>query len=483
MSTPTPGRRAAARQRPKLRMPGRGAAPGIALVLLAGLLLAAAGFVQPDPEPAARPQTVPVEQVVTGCLGSPAKGESQASTVAAPLPDGSEAAGEDTGKATVTAGPAGEQGRAVSGAARGQIAELTSPDAGSALAVTATGGSAVGRGTFQLDQGDGAGLAVQECLAPRSRWWFTGGGAALDHQSALVMANLDPGPAVVDVVVSGPDGVAEDLGTRGITLAPGEVREIELVEIAPQSDELAVHVEASRGRVVAGLSDAFATQPAAEPGLEWVPTQPDAARVLRLSPLPRGADGRTLVVSNPSDRDALVDVKVSGESGAFAPTGVEQLQVPAGSVATADLGDAVGKDASAIHLRSDIPVTATVRSSSGSDVSYAAAAPVLDGPAAAVLDEGSSAEVQLTAGEGGGTAGVTAYSARGEKVDATELEVPPTATLAWTPKGKAAYVVVTPGKGELSGGVSIEGGSGLSQVALRPLPVVLTRPAVVPVVR
>lgn len=482
MSTPTPGRRAAARRRPRPPKPGRGALPGIVLVLLAGVLLAAAGMVQADPEPAAAPETVPVEESVAGCLGSPANANSQAVTVAAPLPESTASEVGEAGGGTVTAGPAGEEGKEVGGSTRGRLAPLTAAERGSALAVSATEGSAVGRGTFQVDEGD-AGLAVQECLAPRSRWWFTGGGAALDHQSALVMANLDPGPAVVDVVVAGPDGVAEDLGTRGITLAPGEVRAIELVEVAPQSDELAVHVEATRGRVVAGLSDSFATRAAAEPGLEWVPTQPDAARSLRLSPLPRSADGRTLVVDNPSDRDALVEIEVSGESGAFAPTGVEQLQVPAGSVATADLGKAIGKDASAVHLRSDIPVTATVRSSSGSDVSYAAAAPVLDGPAAAMLPEGATGEVQLTAGQGGGAAQVTAYSDRGRKVDATELQVAPTGTLAWSPKGKAAYVVVDPVKGDVAGGVSIDGAAGVAQVVLRPLPVVLTRPVVVPVVR
>ncbi len=339
----------------------------------------------------------------------------------------------------------------------------------------------MGRGTFQVDRADG-GIAAQECLAPRSRWWFTGGGAALDHQSQLVMANVDPGPAVVDVVVQGPDGVAEDLGTRGITLAPGEVRTIDLVEIAPQSDELAVHVEAARGRVVAGLSDSFATEPAAEPGLEWVPVQQEAARSVRLSPLPGRADRRTLVVANPADREALVEVKVSGESGAFAPTGVEQVAVPAGSVVTADLTDAVGKDASAVLLRSEVPVTATVRSSLGSDVSYAAAGPVIDGPAGAVLDEDAPAEVQLTAGKEGGAAQVTAYSAGGQKVGSTELKVPATATLAWSPGSKAAYVVVTPVRGALSGGVSLEGDAGLTQLALRPLPVVLTQPVVVPVI-
>jgi len=479
MSTPAPGRRVAKRQR-QLQRPrlDRGAISGLALVAVAGALLAAAGAVDADPEVAGAPETVAVDQVAMACLGSPESGSSRTSTLAAPVPQAEETAGGG-----LAAGPLGEEPREIGATARGELATLDAPARGGAVAVTATGGAAVGRTTFQVDSADGAGLAVQECPAPHARWWFTGGGAGLDHQSRLVMANLDPGPAVVDVVVHGPDGVAEDIATRGITIAPGETRTVELVEVAPQADELAVHVEASRGRVVAGLADAFATEPAAEPGQEWVPFQAETARTLRLAPLPRRADRRTLVLANPSEREALVDVEVAGESGSFAPAGAEQVRVPAESVVTADLSDAVGRDASAVVLSSQVPVTATVRSSLGSDIAYASAAPSLEGPAAAVLGQDAQAEVQVTAGAKGGAASATAYSANGEEVDSTELEVPPTATVGWRPKGKAAYVVVTPGRGDLTGGVSVAGDAGVAQVVLRPLPIVLEQPVVVPVVR
>jgi hypothetical protein len=479
MSTPVTGRRAAARQRPRL---DAGAVAGLVLVVLAGGLLAAAGLAQAEPEPPARPSTVTVDQVTTACLGSPERPDSRVSTVTVPLPEGAEAAAQGAGKGTLAAGPPEQEPGPRAAGARGRLHGLDAPDAGAALAVEATGEAALGRITAQADTAD-AGLADQECLAPRARWWFTGGGAGLDHRSKLVMANVDPGPAVVDVMVHGPAGLADDVGTRGITLAPGEVRTVDLVDVAPQSDELAVHVEASRGRVVAALDDGFATAPAADPGREWVPAQPDAAHVLRLSPLPSRADRRTLVVANPSDREALVEVKVAGETGSFVPTDVGEVRVPAESLVTVDLSRAVGRETSAVVLRSPVPVTATLRSSQGSDVAYAAAAPVLDGPAAAVIGDGTTPEVQLTAGPDGAKATVTAYSAAGDEVDSAALEVKPATTLGWSPKGDAAYVVVDPVRGVLSGGVSLEGGAGLTQVVLRPLPILLEQPAVVPVVR
>ena len=478
MSTPTPGRRVARRQR---RRPDRGALVGGGAVALAGLLLAAASWVETEPEQPAQPTTVAVDRTTAACLGSRASESAEVFTVAAPLQSEVADAGED---GTLEVGSGDEPDREVESGDRGALRTLEAPTAGAALVVTATGEPAVGRATFQVDRSpDDALVGVQECLPPRARWWFTGGGAGLDHRSRLVMANVDPGPAVVDVVVHGPDGVVDSVDTRGITIAPGDVRTIDLVEVAPQTEELAVHVEASRGRVVAGLADAFATSPAATPGHEWVPVQPEAARVVRLAPLPRRAERRTLVLANPTDREALVDVEVSGEGGAFAPTDVAQVRVPPGSVVSADLDQVVGDDASAVVLRSPVPVTATVRSAVGADVSYAAAVPVLTGPAVAVLAGGTRADIHLTAGDDAATATVTAYTADGGEVESVELELPPTATLAWSPEGAADYVVVTPGEGGVAGGVALAGSAGLSQVPLRPLPVALRQPVVVPVVR
>ena len=449
---------------------------GVALVGVAVLLLLAAGMVQAQPESAAAPETVPVDQVTTACVAQPTSGESETYTMAAPLPDAPHGG-------SVTVGPVGQKPKSLGEAPRGELRKVDPPEAGSAAMVSALDAEALGRSTFQVDRTGGSdAVATQECLPPRARWWFTGAGAGLDHQSKLVLTNVDPGPAVVDVVTHGPDGVVDSVGTRGITLRPGEVRTIDLLDVAPQSDELAVHVEASRGRVVAALSDSFASRAGAEPGQEWIPPQDDIARVLRLAPLPRKADSRTLVVANPAGREALVDVQISGQSGAFAPTGVAELRVPPGAVLTTDLGGAIGADASGVLLRSTLPVAATVRSSSASDAAYAGAVAQLDDPAAALLPSGTTGAVHLMGGPHGGTAEIAAYSSKGKQVDSGKLALPANATLAWSPKHGASYVVVTPTKGRVFGGVTLEGNGALAQVALRPLPVFLKRPVVVPVI-
>lgn len=479
MSSPSAGRRVATRRRPRPRpRPGRGAAGAAGLVVAGVLLLVGGGLVHASPSKPARPTRVPVENVDTACLGWPKGASSQGSTLAAPLTGVGHTSGGQ-----VTVGPVGQKATVQPSGARGELRSLEAARQGGAVALNATGGAAVGRATFQTDRAEGSGIALQDCLPPSSRWWFTGGGAGLDHRSQLVMANVDPGPAVVDVVVQSRDGVAQDVGTRGMTIAPGQVKTIDLIDIAPQADELQVHVAASRGRVVAGIADEFATAPAATPGREWLPGQSQPARVLKLAPLPRVADKRTLVVANPSDNDALVQVHVAGASGSFVPTGLDDVRVPAQSVVTEDLGSAVGHETSAVVLQSDVPVTAAVRSTQGRDVSYAGPVPTLDGPAAAVLEKDADATVQLSAGKAAGRARITAYSAAGQPVGSTELKIPADATAGWTAKRGAAYLVVTPVQGLLWGGVSESTAAGVSQVGLRPLPVTLERPVVVPVVR
>lgn len=475
MSTPMRGRRVARRTR---RGPDRLAAVAAALVLAAGGLLVAAEAIEPDPEPAGRAGAVPVDEVTTVCAAFPGWGGSRAQTLSAPL-----ATADRDG--TVVAGPVGGRTEPVEGDRRGRLTDLDLPSASGdedgALSVSASGGAAVGRATFAI-VGDAGAASVQECLTPGARWWFTGAAATLDHTSTLVLANPDPGPAVVDVEVHGPDGPVDVVGTRGITIAPGELRSIDLVEIAPQTEEVAVHVEASRGRVAAAVADSFATRPGAEPGREWLPAQAGPSRVLRLGPLPQRADRRTLVVANPTDREALADVEVAGESGPFVPTDVPQLRVPPGSVVTADLGGVISREAASVVLRSTVRLTGTVRSSRGGDVAYAAAAPLLSGPSAVPLPGGLRATLHLTGATEGAAARAVAYSADGEEVDAARLEAAAGTTVSWTPDG-GAYLVLTPGEGRMSGAVTLAGGAGLAQLPLRPLPVTLRRPVVVPVVR
>jgi hypothetical protein len=229
------------------------------------------------------------------------------------------------------------------------------------------------------------------------------------------------------------------------------------------------------------MSDDFAEQAGADPGSEWLPDQASASRVLRLAGLPAKGGSRTLLVANPSELEARVDVRVSGKSASFAPTGLNQLRVPPASVRSVEVAKAIGSGPAALRLRSSVPVVATVRSMSGADSSYAGGVGPLVEPAAAPVLARGTTTVLLTAGALEGRATITAYDAAGHQVDTADLSIRPTATTSWKPKKGAAYLVVTPRRGAVFGAVTLTG-TGTSQVPLVGLPIRLQRPSVRPAI-
>jgi hypothetical protein len=180
----------------------------------------------------------------------------------------------------------------------------------------------------------------------------------------------------------------------------------------------------------------------------------------------------------------VVEVRVAGRSGTFAPTGLEPVTVAPGAVETVDLGDALPRrEAVGLRLRSRVPVVASARTLVSGDGAYAVPVTPLVGPAAAVLAKGVDRSVQLTAGPVAARVSVTAYTAEGEAVDRTDLTIDPTATRAWSPRKRADYLVVSPSTAPESGGVSgavVYQGDGLAATPLTALPLRVDRPVVRP---
>ena len=470
MSTPATrgGGRRVADRRSRRRRPALHASAFTALVLV----LLAAGAVAltrtPEPDEVVDPAAAGlVDRVLLACpdAAEGARGEARAGL--APLPRLGVQGEWRTGTPGSTEPvPVPERGEVVG---RGDDTVLE-----------ATGMAAAGAFASRADSSAGA-LAVAGCVPPRARWWFVGAGASLDHDSVLSLANVDPGPAVVDVRVLSSDGEVETVGTRGITLGPGESRDIPLAEVAPQRDELAVAVTASRGRVSAAVADRFADGPAAPDGREWLPAAEVPSRVVRLAGVPAGSRDRTLLVGNPSDLEALVDVQVSGPRGTFTPTAARTISVPPGSVVSVDAAELVaGEDAAALRVRSQVPVVATLRSRTRADHTYAGTVLPLAEPAVAPVVPGAAGRLQVSAGAGGADVSVTAWSATGRQLEQERLDIDPAATLEVPVTRRAAYVMVTPDRGNVSGAVTYSGPAGVGALPLVPLPVRVALPVVVP---
>lgn len=363
---------------------------------------------------------------------------------------------------------------------RGALVDLSS-DGGPT--VVGTGGSAAGLFGFRDDRRASGVLAVTPCVAPRAEWWFTGAGGGLDHSSTLLLTNVDPGPAVVDLRVLGPSGEVKTVGTTGITLPPESEKRIDLADIAPETDELSLEVHASRGRVAASVIDSLRSSASALPGQEWLSGTDRPSRTVRLGGLPARTGAATLSIANPSELEAVVDVRVAGRSGTFAPAGLDPVTVPPGGLEQVDLQRTLpsGEPVSLV-LRSRVPVVASVRFGDSADHAYGSPVVPLTGPAAAPVVARADASVQLTAGANPATADVAAVDDTGRVTGRTTLSIPATATRAWSPPGSAAYVTVTPRRGTVSGAVAYSG-AGLAVVPLNSLPIRVERPAVRPAVR
>lgn len=469
-----PGRRVAPpRRRAESRSRAGAGGSGwlaVGLVVLAVVLVA----LTPTVDPPARPATVTgqlVDRTVLACPATDAQLRTDAgigvATADGPL--------EDLGSAgTVRVGEPGRAGEPLE-VSRGELVRLRD---GGAPVVDARGAVAAGLFASRSDRADGntADRAVTRCASPRASWWFVGAGATLDHSAELSMTNVDPAPAVVDVRVFAPTGEVDTIGTRGLTVAPGERVEIPLADIAPQRDDLLVHVQASRGRVVAAVLDEYAPRPGADQGLAWLPSTDRPSRRVRLAGIQGGARDHTLLVGNPSDLEALVELEVSGESGSFTPAGTEDLSVPPGSVAAVELD--LGGEAVALRLRSRVPVVAAVRSTQGDDTSYAGAVTPLRGPAAVPVERGRTT-LQLTAGAVASAVRLTGRDRNGDPTGEDLFELDPTATGTWQPPEGSAYVVVQPVQGSVYGAATYTR-PGLAQSALVTLPVRVRQPHVRP---
>jgi hypothetical protein len=364
---------------------------------------------------------------------------------------------------------------------RGRLLDLSATSSASVL--SGDGQLAAGLFGYRSDQSTGTpAMAVTPCAGPHGNWWFSGAGGALDHSSELVLSNVDVGPAIVDLHVLGGKGADDATAPRGLTIQPGTSRRVPLSAIAPQADELAVGVSASRGRVVATVSDAFSSTPSGPVGREWLTGDATASRVVQLAGLPDQASARQLLIANPSDREAVVDVRVSGPEGEFVPAGLDEQTVAPGTVQSLDLGKDVGRsEPAAVRLRSQVRILATVRSVVGADTAYAPTVRPLLGPAAAPVLGSVRSSVALTAGPLPAKASVVAYDAQGRRVDHQQLTLKPTATVGWSPKRGAAYLVVTPESGRVSG-AAVYQGDGVSEAPLTTLPIRYVEPSVVPAV-
>jgi hypothetical protein len=301
----------------------------------------------------------------------------------------------------------------------GQVAvDLGSTLTGDALEVTARGPLAAGLELEQVTRGEGGssrGLAGLRCEAPKTEAWFVGGSTQVGDNMTLVMANPDDTPALVDVVVWTSDGPADPRPGRGMSIPARKRAAFALDQIAPDKEWLAVHVIVQRGRVAAAVRHARLDGRTPK-GVEWIPQAQPPATTVVVPGLPQGPGRRILSVTNPGTDPTVVSVQLTTPDGQFVPTGLDALEVPAGTTLATELAPLTDNYPATVRIVSDGgPVIAgafvyDLQDGPVREIAYAGSAVPLSGPALltdVVINRPTESTLFLTALAGDATVDVT----------------------------------------------------------------------------
>lgn len=321
---------------------------------------------------------------------------------------------------------------------------VSSVDERRAVAVTGTGDLAVGLLAARFG---GRSLAAVGCPGSAPETWFTGVGAGAEHDAVLELVNPDQGPAVADVTVYGRGGPIDVPELRGVTVRGRDSLRLQLGEVLPRRGELALQVVVSRGRLSASLLDQFLQLGARPLTEDWLSGQPEPTTRAVLLGLPDGEGTHVLAVANPGDSEARVTVRILTTDSAFAPEGIGEIRVPPGSVRTVTLTSAVrpavADGAIGIVVDADSPVTSTVRSVVGDDLSHAVSVLPSAEPTTVLVPPGT-VSVVLGDAEGVGAATVEAWTADGDVLEEQRVELKPGQGAVVDLPPDAALVRVTP---------------------------------------
>lgn len=293
--------------------------------------------------------------------------------------------------------------------------------------------------------GPSRGLSASGCASPQAEHWFTGVDVSKTSQTDLILVNLDSSEAVVDLLAYGPGGRLN--APRGVSVSGGSQESVPL-SVIPRSDHpITLKVTTSQGRVAAFIRQ-FSWNRTAPYSSDWVPDGLAPATGLVLPGIPAGAGARTLVVSNPGELTAGVDIDVLSSTGLSQLADAQRIDVPPATTQTIELAPGLDGVAAGVRLTSNLPITAAViadngRSTNSVDNTVAGYTPALPRDAVWPISLGTKTAGQLQLVNPGQTdATVTVSLARNTGAAADSKVIVPAESSLLVPLPKALTVVV-----------------------------------------
>ena len=152
-------------------------------------------------------------------------------------------------------------------------------------------------------------------------------------------------------------------GSPGLVVEARSIRSVSLTSLVRTDGPLGVLVQSSQGRVSA-VAKRTRSDGRTPIGADWqVPASAPSTTVV-IPGVPEGVGSRELVVTNPTERRASVQVQVLGLQGPYAPSGAEVVELAPESTGTLDLVTGLAGESGTVKLISDQPVTGAVISTS-----------------------------------------------------------------------------------------------------------------------
>lgn len=231
---------------------------------------------------------------------------------------------------------------------------------------------------YSATDGDLRGLATAQCQAPGNDAWLMGANTALGRTSVLNLSNASETPATVNLELFGSKGQVQAPGARGLLVAPGTTRAVNLAGLAPNEAVLAIHLR-STGGPVSGTVQQSVLRGLAPGGVEYLSpgTGPsnlqvmsgvdiqDPAATKALAARAGFADAvPALQIAVPGSTDAVVQVSLYGANGERKIANGGVVTVKGGTVATVDLDD-VPAGTYTVKASSDVSLVASARITRG----------------------------------------------------------------------------------------------------------------------
>jgi len=252
---------------------------------------------------------------------------------------------------TPTSTPSPTSGPPVLAAAAATISPVTAPTVVGADPIGNEQASLAANLSYSAKDGDLRGLAAAPCQQPGNDAWLLGADTALGRTAVLNLSNASETPATVNLDLFGAQGQIQAPGARGLLVAPGTTRSVNLAGLAPGESQLAVHVRSSGGPV-AGTIQQSVLRGLVPGGVEFLspgsgPSNlqvmagvdiQDAAAIKALGSKSGFTDAvPALQIAVPGSTDAVVQVRLYGANGERQLPNGGVVTVKGGTVATLDL--------------------------------------------------------------------------------------------------------------------------------------------------